>query len=150
MFLNTNICNDIMHTSLISWVSNFIHIKCHICPKSLWMLLTHIFFSALFFSPIYESYPKLFLLPFILRNICWCFENLGKLSKKKKTTKHMENSICYGGVWGGHFPYVIMKDFYCILSHFRHFFPPYIPPRLPPHLPQPSPNICKILVKYKI
>ena len=31
-----------------------------------------------------------------------------------------------GVVRGGHFPYVITKDFYCILSHFRHFFPPYI------------------------
>ena len=45
---------------------------------------------------------------------------LGKLSKKK-TTKHMENSICRGGVQAGHFPYVITEDLKCIESHFEHF-----------------------------
>ena len=42
---------------------------------------------------------------------------LGKLSKIK-TTKLMKNSICWGG---GHFPYVITKDFKCTESHFEHF-----------------------------
>ena len=46
---------------------------------------------------------------------------LGKLSKKI-TTKHMENSISWGGgSAGGHFPYVITKDFKCTESHFEHF-----------------------------
>ena len=46
--------------------------------------------------------------------------SLGKLSKKI-TTKHMENSISWGGSAGGHFPYVITKDFKCTESHFEHF-----------------------------
>ena len=48
--------------------------------------------------------------------------SLGKLSKKKPT-KHMENSISKGGGGsaGGHFPYVITKDFKCTESHFEHF-----------------------------
>ena len=49
--------------------------------------------------------------------------SLREAFKKKITTKHMENSISLGGRGsaGGHFPYVITKDFKCTESHFEHF-----------------------------
>ena len=42
---------------------------------------------------------------------------------KKKTTEHMEISICWGegGSGGGPFPYVFTIVPKCILSHFKHF-----------------------------
>ena len=60
---------------------------------------------------------------------------LGKLSKKKNEETYGKFHMLGGGL-GGHFPYVITKDFYCILSHFRPFIPPYIhPPPAPSTIP---------------
>ena len=46
---------------------------------------------------------------------------LGKLSKKKRGNIWKIPYVRGGGSRGGNFPYVIMKDFYCILSHFKPF-----------------------------
>ena len=47
-------------------------------------------------------------------------EVLGKLSKKNDET-YGKFHILGGGSAGGHFPYVITKDFKCTESHFEHF-----------------------------
>ena len=61
----------------------------------------------------------------------WCrgaavnafIQSLLREAFKKKTTEHMEISICWGegGSGGGPFPYVFTIVPKCILSHFKHF-----------------------------
>ena len=57
----------------------------------------------------------------------------GSFQKKKNDETYGKFHMLGGGVQGGHFPYVIRKDFYCILSYFKPFqtlfSPLYNPPQ---------------------
>ena len=55
----------------------------------------------------------------------WNFPYVKRGKVREALKKNVETYGKFHMLGGGQFFYVITKDFYCILSHFRHFFSLY-------------------------